>query len=121
MIVSGLTQSTEEMDSLIVGLNGGFIPLLPEVTYYVMGPLFFQQERITHLILIVHLLWGWPRGSVLPLKLEQHQEADDRRYPETVAVTLWALTPSKLEVNLWRSLSLVGRGPVKGTGRIGAI
>jgi hypothetical protein len=74
---------------------GRFIPFAFEVTY-VMGPLFFQQERIFALVLIRYLLWGWARGSVLPLKVtKQHQEAGSRRYTDRlVSHFVEALTPS---------------------------
>lgn len=64
---------------------------------------------------------AWVRGqSAVSEILRQHKEANDRQYPETVAVTLWGLDAIKTKgESVAIVLALVGAAPVKeGTGRI---
>jgi magnesium chelatase subunit H len=64
---------------------------------------------------------AWARGqSVAAEIIRQHQESNDGKFPETVAVTLWGLDAIKTRgESVAIVLALVGAKPVKeGTGRI---
>ena len=64
---------------------------------------------------------AWARGQRIAKELiRQHREANEGKYPETVAVTMWGLDAIKTRgESVAIALSLVGAQPVKeGTGRI---
>jgi magnesium chelatase subunit H len=123
MIVSGLSRSTEEMDNLMAGLNGGFIPAAPGGDLLRDGPSVLPTGRNIHALDPYRMPspGAWARGQRAAAEIiRQHQEANDGRYPETVAVTLWGLDAIKTRgESVAVALALVGARPVKeGTGRI---
>lgn len=64
---------------------------------------------------------AWARGQQAAAEIiRQHQQSNDGKFPETVAVTLWGLDAIKTRgESVAIVLALVGAFPVKeGTGRI---
>ena len=64
---------------------------------------------------------AWARGQRIARQLiQQQKEANDGKYPKTIAVTLWGLDATKTPGELVAiALSLVGAKPMKeGTCRI---
>jgi len=64
---------------------------------------------------------AWIRGQrAAEVIIKQHKEANNGKYPETVAVTLWGLDSIKTRgESVAIALALVGAKPVKeGTGRV---
>jgi magnesium chelatase subunit H len=123
MIVSRLAQSTDEIDNLVNGLDGGYIPPSPGGDLLRDGPSVLPTGRNIHALDPYRMPspGAWARGQRAAKEiLRQHTESNDGRYPETIAVTLWGLDAIKTRgESVAIVLALVGAKPVKeGTGRI---
>jgi magnesium chelatase subunit H len=122
-ILDLLSSTTEEMDNLISGLDGGFIPAAPGGDLLRDGPAVLPTGRNIHALDPYRMpsAGAWARGQRIATELiRTHQEANAGQYPETIAVTLWGLDAIKTRgESVAIALSLVGAEPVKeGTGRI---
>ncbi|GBG70565.1 hypothetical protein CBR_g6691 [Chara braunii] len=122
-----LRQNTEEIESLIRGLNGDYV--LPATGGDLLrdGPGVLPTGRNIHALDPYRMpsAAAWERGSAIAEKIiAQHQEGQpegtDSKYPETVAVMLWGLDAIKTRgESVAIAVALVGARPVKeGTGRI---
>ena len=123
MIVSRLAQSTDEIDSIVGGLNGGYIPPAPGGDLLRDGPSALPTGRNIHALDPYRMPspGAWARGQKAAAEIiRQHKESNGGRYPETVAVTLWGLDSIKTRgESVAIVLALVGAKPTKeGTGRI---
>lgn len=97
-IVSLLAQSTEELDSVINALDGGYVAPLPGGDLLRDGPAVLPTGRNIHALDPYRMpsAGAWARGQVAAKEiLKQHMEANNGEYPETVAVTLWGLDAIK--------------------------
>lgn len=97
-IVSLLAQSTEELDSVINALDGGYVPALPGGDLLRDGPAVLPTGRNIHALDPYRMpsAGAWARGQLAAKEiLRQHMEANNGEYPETVAVTLWGLDAIK--------------------------
>lgn len=122
-IVSLLGKSTEEIDSVIQGLDGGYIKPAPGGDLLRDGPAVLPTGRNIHALDPYRMpsSSAWARGQRAAQEIiKQHREANGGKYPETVAVTLWGLDSIKTRgESIAIALALVGAEPIKeGTGRI---
>ena len=122
-IVSLLGRTHEEIDSLLNGLDGGYILPKPGGDLLRDGPAVLPTGRNVHALDPYRMpsAGAWLRGQKAAQEIiRQHQNANDGNYPETVAVTLWGLDAIKTRgESVAIVLALVGAKPVKeGTGRI---
>ena len=87
-----LMKSTEELDSVINLLNGGYILPLPGGDLLRDGTSVLPTGRNIHALDPYRMpsAGAWAKGQRAVDKiLEQHQTSSGGAYPETVAVTLW--------------------------------
>jgi magnesium chelatase subunit H len=122
-IVSLLSASTEEMDSIVNALDGGYVPAKPGGDLLRDGTSVLPTGKNIYALDPYRMpsATAWARGQrVAKETLRQHKEMNSGRYPETVAVTLWGLDAIKTRgESVAIVLALVGAEPVKeGTGRI---
>mmetsp|Transcript_6345 Transcript_6345/g.8429 ORF Transcript_6345/g.8429 Transcript_6345/m.8429 type:complete len:238 (-) Transcript_6345:1145-1858(-) len=121
-IVSLLGQTTEELDSIMNLLGGGYIKPKPGGDLLRDGTSVLPTGRNIHALDPYRMpsAGAWARGQRAAEEiLRQHCEANNGAYPETTAVTLWGLDTIKTRgESIAIVLSLVGARPVKeGTGR----
>jgi magnesium chelatase subunit H len=122
-IVSLLSRTTEEMDSIVNALDGGFVQAGPGGDLLRDGPSVLPTGRNIHALDPYRMpsAGAWARGQRIASELiKQHQDANSGQYPETIAVTLWGLDAIKTRgESVAIALALAGAKPVKeGTGRI---
>ncbi len=122
-IVSLLCKTTEELDSVVTALDGGYVEAAPGGDLLRDGPSVLPTGRNIHALDPYRMpsAGAWVRGKKAAQEiLRQHVEANGGAYPETVAVTLWGLDAIKTRgESVAIVLALVGAKPVKeGTGRI---
>jgi len=122
-VASLLIQSTEEMDSIVSGLDGRYIKPKPGGDLLRDGPACLPTGRNIHALDPYRMpsASAWARGQKAALEIiRQHKESNNGKFPETVAVTLWGLDAIKTRgESVAIVLALVGAKPVKeGTGRI---
>jgi len=122
-IVSLLSRSTEELHSLVNGLNGGYIEAKAGGDLLRDGADVLPTGRNIHSLDPYRMpsASAWKRGQRAAEEIiRQHLTANGGNYPETVAVTLWGLDAIKTKgESVAIVLALVGAEPVKeGTGRI---
>ena len=122
-IVRLLSASTEEMDSVLNSLNGGYVPAKPGGDLLRDGTAVLPTGKNIYALDPYRMpsATAWARGQrAAEETLRQHQAANNGAYPETVAVTLWGLDAIKTRgESVAIALALVGAKPVKeGTGRI---
>lgn len=115
--------STEELSSLVNGLDGGYIRPAPGGDLLRDGKAVLPTGRNIHALDPYRMpsASAWARGQrVAEEIIRQHKESNNGQYPETVAVNLWGLDAIKTRgESVAIALSLVGAKPVKeGTGRI---
>jgi magnesium chelatase subunit H len=122
-IASLLYRSSEELDSVVHGLGGGYIRpalggdiLRDGKSVLPSGRNIFSLDPYR---MPSDTAWGRGQRGAAEL-LRQHQILNGGNYPETVAVTLWGLDTIKTRgESVAIVLSLVGAEPVKeGTGRV---
>ncbi|MGK7932125.1 MAG: cobaltochelatase subunit CobN, partial [Microcystaceae cyanobacterium] len=117
-----LTQNTQELDNLLRGLNGEYIPPAPG------GDLLRDGSGVLPTGQNIHALdpyrmpspAAYARGREIGKKLIQQSLEEKGQYPETIAVLLWGLDVIKTKgESLGILLELVGAEAIKeGTGRI---
>ncbi|MEA5474535.1 cobaltochelatase subunit CobN [Synechococcus sp. CCY9201] len=118
-----LERSTEEIDHLLDGLGGAYIPPAPGGDLLRDGPGVLPTGRNIHALDPYRMPspGAMVRGRAIALRiLEKHRSENGGAWPETVAVMLWGLDAIKTRgESLAILLELVGAEPVKeGTGRI---
>jgi magnesium chelatase subunit H len=118
-----LERSTEEIDHLLDGLGGQYIPPAPGGDLLRDGPGVLPTGRNIHALDPYRMPspGALVRGRQIALRiLEQHRANNDGAWPETVALMLWGLDAIKTRgESLAILLELVGAEPVKeSTGRI---
>ena len=97
-IISLLSQSTEELDSVMNALDGGYVAALPGGDLLRDGPAVLPTGRNIHALDPYRMpsAGAWARGQLAAKEiLKQHMEANSGEFPETVAVTLWGLDAIK--------------------------
>ncbi|MEM9976159.1 MAG: magnesium chelatase subunit H [Cyanobacteria bacterium P01_D01_bin.2] len=121
-IRQGLTQTTDELENLLRGLNGEYIPPAPGGDLLRDGPGALPTGRNIHALDPYRMPSpaAYERGRAIGRKLIAQNLEDSGDFPETVAVMLWGLDAIKTKgESLGILLELVGAEPVKeGTGRI---
>jgi len=122
-IMSLLERNTEELESIVRSLDGGYVPAAPGGDLLRDGPAVLPTGRNIHALDPYRMpsAGAWARGQKAAEEiLRQHQAANNGDYPETVAVTMWGLDAIKTRgESVAIALALVGAEPVKeGTGRI---
>ncbi|MFZ0407459.1 MAG: cobaltochelatase subunit CobN [Cyanobium sp.] len=118
-----LERSSEEIDHLLDGLGGQYIPPAPGGDLLRDGPGVLPTGRNIHALDPYRMPspGAMARGRQIALRiLEQHRRDNDGAWPETVAVMLWGLDAIKTRgESLAILLELVGAEPLKeSTGRI---
>jgi magnesium chelatase subunit H len=118
-----LERSTEELDHLLDGLGGQYIPPAPGGDLLRDGPGVLPTGRNIHALDPYRMPspGALVRGREMAQRiLEQHLAQNNGAWPETVAVMLWGLDAIKTRgESLAILLELVGAEPVKeSTGRI---
>ena len=122
-IANLLSRSTEEIDSVLHGLDGGYVKPAPGGDLLRDGPSVLPTGRNIHALDPYRMPSpsAWIRGQKAADEIiRQHREANNGTYPETVAVTLWGLDSIKTRgESIAIVLALIGAEPIKeGTGRI---
>lgn len=117
-----LSKNTEELDSVVHALNGGYVLPAPGGDLLRDGTSVLPTGRNIHALDPYRMpsALAWARGSKAADEIiKQHQTSNNGAFPETVAVTLWGLDTIKTRgESIAIVLSLVGARPVKeGTGR----
>ncbi len=118
-----LARCSEELDHLLAGLDGQYIPPAPGGDLLRDGPGVLPTGRNIHALDPYRMPspGALLRGRQMAQRiLEQHRAENDGAWPETVAVMLWGLDAIKTRgESLAILLELVGAEPVKeSTGRI---
>lgn len=118
-----LERNTEELDHLLDGLDGRYIPPAPGGDLLRDGPGVLPTGRNIHALDPYRMPspGALARGRAIALRiLEKHRTENAGAWPETVAVMLWGLDAIKTRgESLAILLELVGAEVVKeGTGRI---
>lgn len=121
-IVELLKKNTEEMDAVMIALNGGYVKPCPGGDLLRDGTSVLPTGRNIHALDPYRMpsAGAWARGQRAAEEiLRQHQENNNGAFPETIAVTLWGLDTIKTRGEaIAIVLALVGARPVKeGTGR----
>eukprot|EP00521_Asterionellopsis_glacialis_P007064 CAMPEP_0195282078 /NCGR_PEP_ID=MMETSP0707-20130614/1119_1 /TAXON_ID=33640 /ORGANISM="Asterionellopsis glacialis, Strain CCMP134" /LENGTH=1110 /DNA_ID=CAMNT_0040341029 /DNA_START=15 /DNA_END=3347 /DNA_ORIENTATION=- len=122
-IVNLLDQTTEELDSVMNALSGGYVPAKPGGDLLRDGTSVLPTGRNIHALDPYRMpsAGAWARGGKAALEIiKQHRQMHNGEYPETVAVTLWGLDAIKTRgESVAIVLAFVGATPVKeGTGRV---
>jgi magnesium chelatase subunit H len=118
-----LERNTEELDHLLAGLGGQYIPPAPGGDLLRDGPGVLPTGRNIHALDPYRMPspGALARGRQIALQiLAKHRAANDGAWPDTVAVMLWGLDAIKTRgESLAILLELVGAEPVQeSTGRI---
>lgn len=122
LVTDLLMQSTDELRSLLRGLNGEYILPAPGGDLLRDGAGVLPTGRNIHALDPYRMPSpaAYARGREIGEKIIAQHLAEHKTYPETVAVMLWGLDAIKTKgESLGILLELVGAEPVKeGTGRI---
>jgi magnesium chelatase subunit H len=97
-IVALLDRSSEELDSILTGLDGGYIRPAPGGDLLRDGPSVLPTGSNIHALDPYRMPspGAWARGQRAAEEIiRQHKESNGGNYPETVAVTLWGLDAIK--------------------------
>ncbi len=117
-----LKQNTQELDNLLRGLNGEYIPPAPGGDLLRDGSGVLPTGRNIHALDPYRMPSpaAYTRGREIAQKLIQQHLEEKGKYPETIAVLLWGLDVIKTKgESLGILLELVGAEAIKeGTGRI---
>ena len=117
-----LMQSTDELNNLLRGLNGEYIPSAPGGDLLRDGAGVLPTGRNIHALDPYRMpsQAAYERGQSIAINILQKHLDEYGKYPETVAVLLWGLDAIKTKgESLGIILELVGAEPIKeGTGRI---
>ena len=93
-----LRKNTEELDSIMTALSGGYVPAAPGGDLLRDGTSVLPTGRNIHALDPYRMpsSSAWARGQRAAVEiLRQHREGNNDKYPETVAVTLWGLDAIK--------------------------
>jgi magnesium chelatase subunit H len=117
-----LNQNTQELENLLRGLNGEYIPPAPGGDLLRDGSGVLPTGRNIHALDPYRMPSpaAYARGREIGKKLIQEHLEEQGKYPETIAVLLWGLDVIKTKgESLGILLELVGAEAIKeGTGRI---
>ncbi|MGA1264521.1 MAG: magnesium chelatase subunit H [Prochlorothrix sp.] len=117
-----LNQTPDEINNLLRGLNGEYIPPAPGGDLLRDGPGVLPTGRNIHALDPYRMPSpaAYARGQEIGRKIIAQHQQEHGSYPETVAVMLWGLDTIKTKgESIGILLELVGAEPVKeGTGRI---
>ena len=118
-----LQRSTEELSSLVTGLDGGYVAPKPGGDVLRDGLGVLPTGRNTYALDPYRMpsKSAFRRGALAAERvLDQHRAANGGAYPETVAVTMWGLDAIKTKgESVAMALALVGATVVaEGTGRV---
>lgn len=97
-VVSLLSRNTEELDSVMTGLDGGYIPPAPGGDLLRDGTAVLPTGRNIHALDPYRMPaeGAWIRGrKIAEDTIQQHLIKNNGAYPETVACTLWGLDTIK--------------------------
>ena len=97
-IVNLLCKNTEEIDSVLNALNGGYVRPAPGGDLLRDGTSVLPTGRNIHALDPYRMpsAGAWTRGErAVKEIIRQHKESNDGAFPETVAVTLWGLDTIK--------------------------
>jgi magnesium chelatase subunit H len=97
-IVALLDRSSEELDSIVNGLSGGYIRPAPGGDLLRDGPSVLPTGSNIHALDPYRMPspGAWARGQRAAAEIiRQHRESNNGNYPETIAVTLWGLDAIK--------------------------
>ncbi len=122
MIRELLSQTEDELNNLLRGLNGEYIPPAPGGDLLRDGPGVLPTGRNIHALDPYRMPSpaAYERGKGIARQILHHHLSEIGEYPETVAVMLWGLDTIKTKgESIGILLELVGAEPIKeGTGRI---
>lgn len=117
-----LGQNTEELESIVKGLNGSFIPPAVGGDLLRDGPGVLPTGRNIHALDPYRMpsAAAWERGGAIAANIIAKHKEEQGVYPETVGVMLWGLDAIKTRgESVAIALALVGARPIKeGTGRV---
>jgi magnesium chelatase subunit H len=117
-----LQQNSEELQNLLRGLNGEYIPPAPGGDLLRDGAGVLPTGRNIHALDPYRMPSpaAYERGRAIAKQLIAQHQQEHQTYPETIAVMLWGLDAIKTKgESVGIVLELVGAEPVKeGTGRI---
>ncbi|CAI5457924.1 unnamed protein product [Closterium sp. Yama58-4] len=117
-----LARNTEELDNVLRGLDGDYVPPAVGGDLLRDGPGVLPTGRNIHALDPYRMpsAAAWERGSAIAANIIQQHLDQHGTYPETVAVMLWGLDAIKTRgESVAIALALVGAHPVKeGTGRV---
>ena len=97
-IVSLLSRNTEELDSIVNALDGGYVPPKPGGDLLRDGTSVLPTGRNIHALDPYRMpsAGAWARGQRAAREIiRQHREKNGGAYPQTCAVTLWGLDTIK--------------------------
>jgi magnesium chelatase subunit H len=123
-ILAALSQNTQELDFLMKGLSGGYIPAVPGGDLIRDGLTVLPTGRNIHSLdpFRIPSDAAFARGSrIAEALLSNHVAEQEGVYPETIAQVLWGLDTIKTKgENIGTVVWLIGARPVKdGQGKIG--
>jgi len=123
-ILAALSQNTQELDFLMKGLSGGYIPAVPGGDLIRDGLTVLPTGRNIHSLdpFRIPSDAAFARGSrIAEALLSNHMAEQEGVYPETIAQVLWGLDTIKTKgENIGTVVWLIGAQPVKdGQGKIG--
>ncbi|CAI7897024.1 unnamed protein product [Closterium sp. NIES-54] len=117
-----LARNTEELDNVLRGLDGDYVPPAVGGDLLRDGPGVLPTGRNIHALDPYRMpsAAAWERGSAIAANIIQQHLDQHGTYPETIAVMLWGLDAIKTRgESVAIALALVGAHPVKeGTGRV---
>jgi len=122
-IISLLERNTEELDGVMIALDGGYVPPRPGGDLLRDGTAVLPTGRNIHALDPYRMpsAGACARGQrIADETIKQHLAVNRGQYPETVAVTLWGLDAIKTRgESIAIILGLIGAKAVKeGTGRV---
>ena len=123
-MLAALRDNTQELDYLLHGLDGGYIPAAPGGDLIRDGLAVLPTGRNIHGLdpFRVPSDSAYQRGArIAEALLAAHQAENDGAYPETIAQVLWGLDAIKTKGEaIGTVLGLLGARPVKdGQGKVG--
>ncbi len=123
-MLAALRDNTQELDYLLHGLDGGYIPAAPGGDLIRDGLAVLPTGRNIHGLdpFRVPSDTAYQRGArIAEALLAAHQAENDGAYPETIAQVLWGLDAIKTKGEaIGTVLGLLGARPVKdGQGKVG--
>ncbi len=123
-MLAALRDNTQELDFLLKGLSGGYIPAAPGGDLIRDGLAVLPTGRNIHSLdpFRIPTDTAFARGArIAQALLDAHRAENNGAYPETIAQVLWGLDTIKTKGEaIGTVLALIGARPVKdGQGKIG--